>query len=172
MEEKSTVWPVGIRTGILVALVLIIFSMIIQFTGMSTNTLISSFSNVFYILGIIWAHKTFKETGDGFMTYGQGLGLGVIVSGVAGVISVFFTYLYIKLIDDSMLGKMLEQARVDMEQKGIDDDQIEQGLAVTQKFMTAEMILMMGILGAIFMGFIFSLIISAITKKKNPALEF
>ena len=146
--------------------------MIIQFTGMSTNTLISSFSNVFYILGIIWAHKTFKETGDGFMTYGQGLGLGVIVSGIAGVISVFFTYLYIKLIDDSMLGKMLEQARIDMEEKGIDDDQIEQGLAMTQKFMTAEMILMMGILGAIFMGFIFSLIISAITKKKNPALEF
>lgn len=172
MEEKSTIWPIGIRTGVLLALVLIIYSMIIQLTGMSTNKLLSSFSNVFYILGIIWAHKTYKETGDGFMRYGQGLGLGVIVSGVAAIISVFFTYLYIKLIDSSMIGKMLDQARIEMEQKGLDDDQIEQGLAMSQKFMTPEMILIMGVLGALFMGFIFSLIISAITKKKNPSLEF
>lgn len=172
MEEKSTIWPIGFRVGVMLALALIIYSMLLQVTGMATNKALGFVTNVFYIIGIVWAHKTYKESGDGYMTYGQGLGLGVVVAGVAGVISSLFSYLYLKFIDDSMLGEILNQSRVAMEEQGLDDEQIEQALAMTQKFTTPEMIMIWGVLGALLMGLIFSLIISAFTKKNNPVLEY
>lgn len=172
MEEKSTLWPVGFRVGVILALALIIYSMLLQVTGMATNQAMGFIPNVFYILGIIWAHKTYKESGDGFMSYGQGLGLGMIVAGVAGLISSLFTYIYLKFIDDSMLGEILNQSRIALEEQGMDDEQIEQTLAMTQKFTTPEMLMVWGLFGALLMGLIFALVISAFTKKNNPELQY
>ena len=172
MEEKPSVWQVGLKVGLIIALIVIIYSTILQIAGLSQNKFLGWVSFLVLIGGIVWAHKTYKESGDGFMSYGQGLGLGVVVSGVAAVLSSIFSYIYIKFIDDSMLGLIMDQARSDMEAKGMDDDQIEQALAVTQKFMNPEMMFVMGILMFIFMGFLFSLIISAITKRNAPELQY
>lgn len=172
MEEKSTLWPVGFRVGVILALALIIYSMLLQVTGMATQQALSYLTYVFYILGIIWAHKTYKETGNGYMSYGQGLGLGMIVAGVAGLISSLFTYFYLKFIDDSMLGEILNQSRIALEEQGMDDEQIEQALAMTQKFTTPEMLMVWGLLGALLTGLIFGLVISAFTKKNNPELQY
>lgn len=172
MEEKSTLWPVGFRAGVILALALIIYSMLLQVTGMATQQALSYLTYVFYILGIIWAHKTYKETGNGYMSYGQGLGLGMIVAGVGGVISSLFTYVYLKFIDDSMLGEMLNQSRRTLEERGMDDEQIEQAMAMSQKFATPEIIVIWGIFGSLLMGLIFALIISAFTKNNNPELQY
>lgn len=172
MEEKSTLWPVGFRVGVILALALIIYSMLLQVTGMVTNQALGLIPYVFYILGIIWAHKTYKESGDGYMSYGQGLGLGMIVAGVAALISSLFSYFYLKFIDDSMLGEILNQSRIALEEQGMDDEQIEQALAMTQKFTTPEMLMVWGLLGALLTGLIFGLVISAFTKKNNPELQY
>src|SRR5690554_1567266 len=126
MEEKSTLWPIGFRVGVILALALIIYSMLLQVTGMVTNQALGIVAYVIYIIGIVWAHKTYKESGDGYMSYGQGLGLGMIVSGVAGLISSLFSYFYLKFIDDSMLSEILNQSRIALEEQGMDDEHIEQ----------------------------------------------
>ncbi len=172
MQEKPTIWQTGFRTALILALVLIIYSMILQLTGLVTNEYLGYINYLIIIGGIIWAHRSYKETGDGYMSYGQGLGLGVVVSGLAGLISSIFLYLYIKLIDSSMIGLIMEKARRDMEAKGLGDDEIEQAMSVTEKMMTPEMIVIFGIIGALFMGLIFSLIISAFTKNTNPEAEY
>lgn len=172
MEQKPNLWQVGLKIGIMVALIMTIYSLLLQFMGMSQNKLLSWVSFLILIGGIVWAHKQYKESGDGYMTYAQGLGLGVIISAISGGISSLIIYLYVKFIDDSMIAQVMDQARMDMESKGMDDEQIEQTLSMTQNFMNAEMIMIMAILGSIIMGFIFSLVISAITKKTNPELEY
>ena len=172
MEEKSTVWPIGFRVGVILALALIIYSMLLQVTGMVTNQALGIVAYVIYIIGIVWAHKTYKESGDGYMSYGQGLGLGMIVTGVAGLVSSLFSYFYLKFIDDSMLSEILNQSRIALEEQGMDDEQIEQALAMTQKFTTPEMLMIWGVFGALLMGLIFSLVISAFTKKTNPELQY
>lgn len=172
MEQKPTIWQAGLRIAFITSLILIIYSMILQLTGLAANQYLGYVNHLIIIGGIIWAHKSYKEMGDGYMTYGQGLGLGVVVSGVSGTISILFLYLYIKFIDDSMIGLIMEQARRDMESKGMGDDEIEQAMAVTEKMMTPEMIVVFGILAALLFGFIFSLIISAFTKNNNPEVEY
>src|SRR5690606_41875737 len=96
-------------------------------------------------------------TGNGYMSYGQGLGLGMIVAGVGGVISSLFTYGYLKFIDDSMLGEMLNQSRRALEERGIDDEQIEEAMAMSQKYATPEVSVIWGIFGSLLMGLIFAL---------------
>src|SRR5690606_8621772 len=112
------------------------------------------------------------EMGDGYMSYGQGLGLGVYVAGLAGIISSIFLYLYLTLIDNSMIAIIMEKTRRDMEASGRGDDEIEQALSMTEKMMTPEMIVIFAILGSLLMGLVFSLIISAFTKNSNPEAEY
>ncbi len=172
MEQKPTIWQAGLRIGLILALIFIIYSLILQLTGLVANQYLSYVNYLITIGGIIWAHKSYKEMGDGYMSYGQGLGLGVYVAGLAGIISSIFLYLYLTLIDNSMIAIIMEKTRRDMEASGRGDDEIEQALSMTEKMMTPEMIVIFAILGSLLMGLVFSLIISAFTKNSNPEAEY
>jgi len=171
MEDKVTVSQIGLRYGLIVGLVLVVFSLILQMTGLATNNWISSINYIFIIIGIVLAHKAFKEGGDGYMSIGQGLGIGTLLSLIAGILSSIFVFIYIKFIDDSMMQLIKDKQYEQMEAQGMDDAQIEQAMAIAGKFATPEMILIMGIIFTVFAGFILSLIISLFTKKPNPTLE-
>ena len=137
---------------------------------MQTTNYLNYVSYIFLTIGIVMAHKAFKEGGDGFMSIGQGLGIGTLMSLIGGVLSGLFSYIYIKFIDDSMLTKLADMQIEQLEKQGMDDAQIEQAMKIAGKFMTAEMIPVWAILGTLFVGFILSLIVSLFTKKANPTL--
>ena len=85
--------------------------------------------------GIYLAHQYFKAQNGGFMSYGQGLVIGMLVSMVSGLLTGFFNYLYRTLIDPEMNGRMLETVRAKMEEGGnMSDEQIESAVNMTAKF--------------------------------------
>jgi hypothetical protein len=173
MEEKVSVSQIGLKYGLIIGLVFIVYGMIIQFLGMDMQTI--QYANyatyVFLIVAIVLAHKAFKEGGDGFMSIGQGLGIGTLLSLVGSALSGVFSFIYLKFIDDSMLQKSLDYQMEQMESRGMSDEQIEQAMGYTEKFMTPGMAAAMSVIVLVIIGFIFSLIISLFTKKANPALE-
>lgn len=173
MEDKVTVSQIGLKNGIIIGLIFIVYSMILQFLNLDMELMnyLSYLNWVILIVFVVLAHKAFKEGGDGFMTIGQGLGIGMLITLVGGVISSIFTYIYLKFIDDSMIQKSLDYQIEEMEKKGLDDATIEQGMAMTSKLMTPEVMPIMALLFTLFLGFIISLIVSLFTKKANPTLE-
>jgi hypothetical protein len=171
MENKVTVSQIGLRYGLILGLVFVVFGLILQMTGLATNNWISSISYVFLIIAIVMGHNAFKEGSDGFMSIGQGIGIGTLMSLIAGTLSSIFTYIYIKFIDDSMMQMIKDKQIESMEAQGMDDAQIDQAMEIAGKFTSPEMILVFGILAITFFGFILALIISLFTKKSNPALE-
>ena len=171
MEDKVTISQVGLRYGIIIGLIMIVYSMILQFTGQAANNWLGSVNYIFLIVGIVLAHKAFKGGGDGFMSIGQGLGIGTLICVVSGVLSSIFSYLYIKFVDDSMMTLIQEKQIEAMEKQGLDDAQIEQAMEMAGKFSSPEIIFGIAIIVFIFFGFILSLIVSLFTKKSNPALE-
>jgi hypothetical protein len=138
---------------------------------MKTLQIVGNINYVFLIVGIVLAHKAFKEGGDGYLSMGQGLGIGTLISLIGGALSGVFSYIYIKFIDDSMLTKIADMQIEKMEEQGLDDAQIEQAMKITGKLMSAEMMPVWSIVGMLFFGFILSLIVSLFTKKANPTLE-
>ena len=171
MEERTTVSKIGIRYGIITGLVLVIYSLILQLLGLATNKPLGYITYLFLIVLIYLSHKAFKDGGDGYMTIGQGLGIGMLISLIGGVFSGIFSYIYLKFIDDSMIQQIKDMQIEEMEKKGLDDATIEKAVEMTGKFITPEMIPLMTIVGLLFIGFIISLIVSLFTKKVNPDLE-
>lgn len=123
------------------------------------------------VVGIVLAHKSFKNMNGGFMSYGQGLSIGTIVSGVTGALSGIFSYIYMSFIDPDYMNRVMEITRSRMEEKGLDDAQIDQSMAMVSKFSGGPLTIVFGILGALLFGFIISLIISAFTKHTRPEFE-
>jgi hypothetical protein len=172
MEQQVTTRGVGMQYGVIVGIIMIIYGTLLQVSGLALEYQSLSYINYIFLGVVIYlAHKKFKEDGDGFMSYGQGLGIGFWISLIGGVISMVFSYIYMSFIDSTIMEQAMDKARYDMEEKGMSDAQIDQAMSITEKFMTPEMIFVMGIVGTLIFGFILSLIVSAITKKTDPQLE-
>ena len=170
--QMVTVKSVSMKWGLYLGLAYIIWTLIMYMTEMDTNTTLQWLSGILFIVGAVVAHKEFKRDGDGYMSYGQGLGIGTLVALISGVISSVFSYVYMKFIDPSVITRMMDASREQMEARGgLSDAQIEQALEISSGFMTPEVLFGLGIVIAVFFGFILSLIISAITKNTNPEAE-
>jgi len=102
------------------------------------------------------------------MNYGQGLGIGVLVSLVSSILSSVFFYFYVTYINTDYLTMIMDMQRAKMEESGMADAQIDQAMEMTEKFMTPGMMVVFAIIGTVFFGLIISLIVSAITQKKRP----
>ena len=173
MEDKVTVKQVGLKYGLILGLIFIVYGMILQFLNLDVQ-LMQNLGNVNYVIMVVFvvlAHKTFKQDGDGFMTLGQGIGLGMLLTLISSVISGIFSYIYLKFIDDSMIQKSLDFQIEQMEKRGMGDDQIDVAMRMTEKFMTPEILPILSIVFLCLAGFVISLIVSLITKKNNPALD-
>ncbi len=175
MEETIETTPstgkIAMKWGLILGVVLIIFSVIVNMTGNFGNNAIQSVSYIFIIAGIVMAHKEYKQTGDGYMSYGKGLGIGTLTVIIAFVISGIFGYIYMTMVDPTLIDQVKEQQMMQYEEQGMSDAQIEQAMGFTERFMTPGMLSLFAILFSAFIGFVLSLIISAFTKNNNPELD-
>ncbi len=170
MEENVSVTTrsAGIRYGLILALASIAFFVIMNVAGMDMQGPLSYIGWAISIAVIYLAHKYYKENGDGYMTIGQGVGIGFWTGLVSAFISSPFTYLYIKFVDTSFIDNIKDKQIEKMQEQGMSDEQIDQGMQFAAMFMSAEAILIMGIVGGIIMAIIFALIISLFTKNTPP----
>lgn len=170
-NEKITVKQVAIKWGLIEGIISIVLFLAIYFGGMMGESW-PGWIGALIGAGIIFmAHKEFKELGDGYMSYGKGLAIGTLTALISGVVSSIFTYVYVKFINVDYLTEYLDITRAKMEDQGQGDDQIDAAMGIVEKMMTPEIMFGMGLIAAVFFGFIISLIVSAITKNNDPSLE-
>ena len=176
MEPTPTSAPVtttavGTRYGLLAGVAGVIFSLLLFLTNTDQSP-VRWLGLVITIGAMFLAHNQFKQSHGGYMSYGEGLGIGTILAGVSGVISTIFSYVYMTYMDPGYMGRTLEKARLDMEAKGnMSDAQIDQGMAMAEKFSGGVWMLVFGILGSLLFGFLIALVVSAFTKHNRPEFE-
>lgn len=166
-----TLSSIALRYGVLTGLISVVFSLILFLTKTDQSgvrwlgTLISAG-------GIYLAHVQFKKHNGGFLEYGQGLSIGMILSVVSGLLNGIFMYAYTAFVDPTLMAGALEKSRAQMEAKGnMSEEQIEQGLAMASKFMSPGALFIITIIFSLIIGLILSLILSAITKNSRPEFE-
>jgi hypothetical protein len=169
--NKPSTAGIALKWGAIAGLLSIIFTAILYMTGQANNKWLSSLGFLFLVGGIVYAIKEFKSQSGGHMSFGEGLGLGSLVSAVIGLLSGTFSAFYIKFVDDSFVKTTLQQQRLEMEQQGMDDAQIDQAIALAENFAGPGAIFLFGFLGTLLVGFILSLIISAIMKNDHKDLN-
>ena len=169
--EEPKKMPIALRYGLMAGLLIIIYSLILQFADMQMSK-IGMFSYVFLLLSIILAYRDYKRQNQGFMSYGQGLGVGTLVALVAGVLSGVFTYINLKFIDTGLMDRAMEMQRAQLEEAGtMSDEEIEMAMQMGAKFSTPEMAFISAILGIIVIGFLMSLVIAAAMRNPRPEFE-
>jgi len=174
METNSTsisTTSVGMRYGLLTGLV----SVIISFGTFAAHMENSPLKYVGYLVligGLVMAMRYYKAINHGFMSFGEGIGIGAVLSAVVGVLSAIFAYLYMNVIDPDSVGRMMEKARADMENRGsMSDEQIDQGMAMAGKFMNGPVMVIIVVITSVLVGLVFSLIVSAFIKHTKPEFE-
>lgn len=176
MEElKVSKNSVAIKYGVISGLISIVSFLIQDFAGLIGNqeyAWIGSVVSIGVIVTIIYlAQKEFKDSGDGYMEYGEGLGLGILISVYAGIISSVFSFVYIKYVNSEFLDSIREQQIMALEEQGLSDAQIEQASGMMDLMSSPGAFLILGLIGSVFIGFIVSLILTAFTKMSKPEFE-
>ncbi len=168
MENNTTPLKIGLRYGLIVGLILIIYDIIMLIADLSMNDYVRYISYTILLVFIVLAHNAYKKEGNGYMTIGQGLGTGVILTIVQGFLTSLVSMIYISFIDPSILEKLREKAIENIEASGSSDAEIEQAIKMSDLFLSPIGIFIVGFISSLFVGFIISLIVSLFTKKDNP----
>ncbi|MFN8355693.1 MAG: DUF4199 domain-containing protein [Spirosomataceae bacterium] len=171
MENQPSTARVALKWGIIIGVASIVYSTILFLAGQFGNQSLGYISYLILIAGLVLAMKDFRSQNEGFMRYGQGLGLGALTSAVSGVLGGIYTYIYMSFIDTTLTSQMLDKAREEWEKRGMSEEQMEQAAQMTQMFTSPGMIFVFAVFFSILFGLILSLIIAAIMKKDKPVNE-
>ncbi|MFC2188713.1 DUF4199 domain-containing protein [Peijinzhouia sedimentorum] len=166
MEERPSISSLGMRYGGIVGLIGVIISVIFLITSSSTQNPAQWITVLILIGGIVMAHREFKNSGNGFMSFGEGFRLGFMVVLISTIINSIIVYVYLKFIDGSSLIAAREQALMQMESQGGGAN--NPAAEMIDLFTSAEAVLVMALIFSLIFGVIISLIIAAITKKDEP----
>lgn len=128
----------------------------------------SLLSIVLLIVLMVLAHREFKKTHDGMMTYPQGLGSGTLLSLIAAVVSSVLVFIYVKFINTGYPAAALELQRAGLEQRGITGAQADQAMAMTAAMLSPVGLIITSLVSGVIVGFIVALIVSIFTRKGDP----
>lgn len=180
-EIKPNVWKLGAKSGLITGLILFIFTLIFQYIlEIYMAWWIMLIPVAGYIIAIIMTHKTYKEEGDGFMTYGKGLGLATILGAVAGLVVGLLSFFYVNVVDPTIPEKQADAAAEVqmemMESMGVSGSEVDEAMDEQRASAIATArnpLLFIGaqILSGLAFAFFLSLIISIFTKNNNPEYE-
>lgn len=171
MEKPSTA-RIALKWGVITSVVIIIYTVISYMTGLFKNTTSSYLSFLFLLGGIILAVKEYKTLNNNFLSLGEGLGVGTLMSAVTGLISSLFSIVYMLMIDTTIMQQLGDMQVEQLEKKGMTPEEIDQAMEVVSKFSSPGMLFVFAVLGYIFFGFIWSLIVAAVQKNEKPEMNF
>lgn len=168
MEENVEVKPangrlIGLTYGLYSAVVSSLIFLVISLLGYNPfGGGLNYIGTVAAIVLLVLAHKQYKSLGDGYMSFGQGFGVGFWFTVVSTLITVLVMYIYIA-IDDTPMKLMLEEQATKMQEQGQSEEAIE-----TAKEWTTKLFWPFAIVGALVFGLIIPLVVTIFTQKKNP----
>jgi hypothetical protein len=166
MKKKSTDF---IGKAILLSLILIVIDLIGGFAHLRFETWFRWISTIVMIIVlIVFCIQFGKQQTDG-VTFGKVFGYGFKISLVVSAFMVIYTLLSIYVIFPEFIDQILVKTRTDLQAKGgMSDDQIDQAVSMTKKFMQPIPLIIFTFLATLFFNTIGSLLGAAFTKKSEP----
>jgi hypothetical protein len=166
MKKSTVILMWGTATGI----VLVIFYQILKATGQE-NSGFKWLNVLIMFLGLFIGTKQLRDKANGgYLTFGEGFKTGFLMVLIITLLASISTFIDLQMHPD-FIDKVLDQARTNMINKGMPEDQIEMGIAMTRKFTTPAWIVIWVVLFDLFFGAILSLITAGVNTKKKPIFD-
>lgn len=172
ITPATSIASVGARYGLLTGLVSVLISFGSYALRLEQNSALRFLTMAVLVGGIILAQRSYKEQNAGFMSYSQGLSVGLVTAGIVGLLSAAFVYVYTTFVDPEVITRVMDKARAELEAKGnMTDTQIDQAMAISAKFTTGPIILIFAVMGTLIIGLLISLIAATFIKNLKPEFE-
>lgn len=174
MEEKqnSTIAS-SLTSGIIVGIVLIVFSLLMYFLDVDRESKIMWLSYLILAAGLWWAIISYRnKLPGGYLTYGKAFSAGFFTGLFASIILAIFTFIYVQYIDTTLIDKILANAedKILNTQPNISDEDLDRALSMTRKFTNPTMISVFSFVGNTILSTLFSLIIAIFAKREDNRL--
>jgi hypothetical protein len=152
-----------------------VFNLLMYFTGFQTEKLavgqhLNWFAFIIMIVVLVLGIKAVREEApDKSLSYGKGVGTGVLISLISGLMSAGYNFIHFSFVNTEFADYQMEIVRAKWEQAGMGASQMEQAEGFARAMMgpVAQAILT-PIMSVIF-GTIISLIAAAVLKRAAPA---
>lgn len=161
--------------ALILTLVGAVFRLLMYFTGFETEKLATgqylNWLMLPVVFGLYWmALKAVREERPHqAMSYGQGVGAGVVISLLSSVMSAAYTFIHLKFINVNFVDYQMEVLRAKWVEAGMSDAAMEQAESMTRMMMGPGMSAGMSIIVGVIFGLIISLIVAAFVKRPAPA---
>ena len=169
MENQVNSKNLIVNKGVTLGVAMVLFSLIMYATGnhLEPHWSSSVITSALFIGIIILGIKSFRSENGGFLSWGQGVKIGVGIAIIAGLINVIYSYIFMSFIEPDFMNQMMEiqnQAYLD---KGMTEEEIEMANKMGEAFQSPGIMAAMGIIMYAIGGFVVSAIVAAIMKKSE-----
>jgi len=150
----------------------VVFSFLLYSTKLDDNLLLTLTGWGIFIGMMAMAMRKFKEGNEGYMSFGQGMGIGFFYTLVTGIISGLFDTFYLTVVNPQLLQDQLDKSIAILESNPkMSDEQIETSAELAQSFSHPVILFSIALFGAFIIGIIIALVVAAVIKKDNPELN-
>jgi hypothetical protein len=175
-NEKMSAGRVALNYGLILGVVLIIYSLILYLVDVPLEYLqyFNWGSYVFIIIFMVLGIKTYRDKyAGGFITYGKSFSTGFLIGLYAAIIAAIYGFIYFSFINPGIIQEMMDARTLEiMEQNPtMNDEQLEMAQAWMERFMSPVMMTVMGLIVNVIISLIISLIVSIFTQKKDTTPE-
>ena len=169
MENQANSKSIILNYGLYLGLIGIIVHLILFATGslLEFQWINSLVSFIAMITLIVIGIKKFREANDGFISWGQGVKIGLGITMISAVIALVYTLLFMNFIDPTFQQQSMELQQQKWLDAGMTEEQIDGATEMAAKFQSPGLLSAIILATSAFFGFIFSAIVAAIMKKSE-----
>jgi hypothetical protein len=169
MENQVDSKNLIINKGVTLGVAMVLFNLILYATGnhLEPHWSSSVITSALFIGIIVLGVKSFKSQNGGFLSWGQGVKIGVGIAILGGLINVIYSYIFMNFIEPDFMNQMVEVQNQAFIDQGMTEEQIEVANEMSEKFQSPGIMAAMGIIMYAIGGFVVSAIGAAIMKKSE-----
>ena len=151
-----------------------VLNLALYFTGFQTEKLavgqhLQWLGLIITIVVLFLGIKAVREESPGkYLSYGKGVGTGVLICLYSGLMSAVYTFIHFKFVNTEFVDYNMQLVRAKWEQAGMGADQMEKAEGFARMFMGPVAMSIMTPIFAVILGLIVSLILSIFLKRPAP----
>ena len=169
-ENKKSSTQAAMLYGLILGIVVILFSLVMFLLDVDRESPVNYLAYLLMIIVLYLAMVNFRDQQlGGIASYGQMFGLGFKTVLFGTIISAIFTYIFVTVIDPGMIDEILLTTEEKMmENENMTDEQIDQTLLFTERFVANPIAITIWAAGFnLIAGTVLSLIISIFVKRED-----
>jgi len=168
-NSKPAFMP-SLTAGILLGIILVVYSLILYLAGLNENQWLSAVSYVITAIVLYFVIINFRDKQqNGFLSYGKGVTVGLLTGLFASVIFAIFTYIYLTYIDPSILEQAMVKAEESVLQSNpnMSDEDLDRAMGFIEIFTSPAGMTATTIFWYTLVSLVFSLLISIFAKRED-----